>query len=239
MRERLQKIIARSGICSRRASEDLLRAGRVCVNGRIASLGESADREQDVIEIDGKQLTAPPEFVYLMLHKPRGCVTTLSDECGRKTAAQLVENCGTRVFPVGRLDMDSEGLLLFTNDGALMQRLIHPSGEVRKTYHVCVHGTIEGAAERLAAIRDLDGEKICPAQVRLLEQNSGEAVMEIVIHEGKNRQVRRMCRKCGLTVSRLVRVAEGPLTLGSLKPGEWRYLNRCEVAALKGDDKLE
>ena len=239
MRERLQKIIARSGVCSRRASEDLLRAGRVCVNGQIASLGESADREQDVIEIDGKPLASPPAYVYLMLHKPRGYVTTLSDECGRKTAAQLVENCGRRIFPVGRLDMDSEGLLLFTNDGALMQRLIHPSREVNKTYHVLVRGRAEDAAERLAAVRDLDGEKICPPQVRLLEQDGSTAILEIVIHEGKNRQVRRMCRKCGLSVLRLQRVAEGPLTLGDLRPGEWRYLSRDEVAALKGDGNLE
>ena len=239
MRERLQKIIARSGVCSRRASEDLLRAGRIRVNGQIASLGESADRDLDTIEIDGKPLASPPAYIYLMLYKPRGYVTTLCDECGRKTAAQLVENCGQRVFPVGRLDMDSEGLLLFTNDGTLMQHMIHPSEEVNKTYHVLVRGDAEDAAERLAAVRDLDGEKICPPLVRLLEQDSRKTALEIIIHEGKNRQVRRMCRKCGLSVLRLRRVAEGPLTLGDLKPGEWRYLSRNEIAALKGDGNLD
>ena len=135
--------------------------------------------------------------------------------------------------------MDSEGLLLFTNDGSLMQHLIHPSGEVNKTYHVLVCGKAEGAAERLAAVRDLDGEKICPPTVRLLEHDSRGTTLEIIIHEGKNRQVRRMCRKCGLSVLRLQRVAEGPLTLGDLKPGEWRYLSRAEVTALKGDGSLE
>ena len=136
MTERVQKIIARAGVCSRRAAEELLRQGRVCINGCVAALGDQADAEIDEIVIDGKALHAAPEAVYLMLHKPRGYVTTLKDEYGRKTAAELVADCGERVFPVGRLDKESEGLLLFTNDGALMQQLIHPSGEVEKTYHV-------------------------------------------------------------------------------------------------------
>ena len=236
MTERLQKIIARAGVCSRRASEELLRAGRVCVNGRIAQLGESADETLDTIEVDGKPLGERPAPVYLMLNKPRGYVTTVSDERGRKTAVQLVADCGSRVFPVGRLDMDSEGLLLFTNDGALMQRLIHPSGEVNKTYHVTVRGRLTGAVERLAAVRDLEGETIRPAQVRLLKENGAEALLEIVIHEGKNRQIRRMCQKCGLQVVRLQRVAEHTLCLGDLKPGQWRYLKDSEIAALKGSD---
>ncbi len=236
MTERLQKIIARAGVCSRRASEELLRAGRVCVNGRIAQLGERADEELDTIEIDGKPLGGRPAPVYLMLNKPRGYVTTVSDERGRKTAMQLVENCGSRVFPVGRLDMASEGLLLFTNDGALMQRLIHPSGEVNKTYYVTVRGMLSGAVERLEAVRDLEGEPIRPAQVRLLKENGSEALLEIVIHEEKNRQIRRMCRQCGLQVVRLQRVAEHTLCLGDLKPGQWRYLNDSEIAALKESD---
>ena len=133
MTERLQKIIARSGLCSRRAAEDLLRAGKVRVNGAVAAMGDQADPETDEIAVDGRPLAAKPQAVYLMLHKPRGYVTTLSDEYGRKTAAELVADCGQRVFPVGRLDKESEGLLLFTNDGALMQRLIHPSGEVTQS----------------------------------------------------------------------------------------------------------
>ena len=234
MTERLQKIIARAGICSRRAAEDLLREGRVTVNGIQAALGESADPEQDDIAVDGRCLSARPELVYLMLHKPKGYVTTMSDEMGRSTAAELVAGCGTRVFPVGRLDKESEGLLLFTNDGELMQHLIHPSGEVNKTYRVTVHGLLEGAVEHLSALRDLDGEPIRPAQVRLIRSKGTSAVLEIVIHEGKNRQIRRMCTQCGLKVERLQRTAEHTLTLGNLQPGKWRYLTAEEVQSLKG-----
>ena len=237
MTERLQKIIARSGLCSRRAAEDLLRAGKVQVNGAVAALGDQADPETDEITVDGRPLAAKPQAVYLMLHKPRGYVTTLSDEYGRKTAAELVADCGERVFPVGRLDKESEGLLLFTNDGALMQRLIHPSGEVDKTYHVTVRGALENAVDKLSALRDVEGEPIRPARVRLLEQRSRELLLEIVIHEGKNRQIRRMCRQCGLEVARLQRVGEHTLTLGSLAPGRWRYLTEEEVRILKGSDR--
>lgn len=238
MTERLQKIIARSGLCSRRAAEELLRAGKVQVNGAVATLGDQADPETDVITVDGRPLAAKPKEVYLMLHKPRGYVTTLSDEYGRKTAAELVTGCGERVFPVGRLDKESEGLLLFTNDGALMQHLLHPSGEVDKTYHVTVRGALEGAVEKLSALRDVEGEPIRPACVRLLERRSKELLLEIVIHEGKNRQIRRMCRQCGLEVARLQRVGEHTLTLGSLAPGRWRYLTEEEVRILKGSDKV-
>ena len=237
MTERLQKIIARAGVCSRRAAEDLLRSGRVSVNGAVAQLGDQADAAQDTIAIDGKPLQAAPEFVYLMLHKPRGYVTTLSDEYGRQTAAELVADCGERVFPVGRLDKESEGLLLFTNDGALMQRLIHPSGEVDKTYHVTVRGALETAVDKLSALRDVEGEPIRPARVRLVTRRPRELVLEIVIHEGKNRQIRRMCRQCGLEVARLQRVGEHTLTLGDLRAGAWRYLTEEEVRILKGSEK--
>ena len=171
-----------------------------------------------------------------MLHKPRGYVTTLSDERNRPTAAQLVTDCGERVFPVGRLDMDSEGLLLFTNDGALMQAMIHPRHEVNKIYHVTVSGEISGAAARLAAINDLDGEPIRPAQVEELSRSGGQALLRITIHEGKNRQIRRMCRKAGLSVRKLQRVQEGNLRLGDLPPGKWRYLTDAEIKELKGSD---
>ena len=235
MAERLQKIIARAGLCSRRAAEELLRQGRVSVNGATAQLGDTAE-ETDTITVDGAPLNAAPEAVYLMLHKPRGYVTTLSDEHGRKTAAQLVEDCGVRVFPVGRLDKESEGLLLFTNDGALMQQLIHPSGEVNKTYHVTVRGALDSAVERLGALRDVEGEPIRPAQVKLLRRGEKDALLQIVIHEGKNRQIRRMCSQCELEVLRLKRVAEHTLTLGSLKAGCWRYLTDEEIKELKGSD---
>ena len=237
MTERLQKIIARAGVCSRRSAEDLLRQGRVAVNGCTAALGDQADPEVDTITVDGRALQQAPEAVYVMLYKPRGYVTTLKDEYGRQTAAELVDGCGERVFPVGRLDKESEGLLLFTNDGALMQRMIHPSAEVDKTYYVTVRGELESAAERLARLRDVDGEPIRPAQVRLLERRAKEQVLEIVIHEGKNRQIRRMCRQCGLEVVRLLRVAEHSLTLGSLRPGQWRYLTEKEVLSLKGSEE--
>ena len=236
MTERLQKIIAQAGLCSRRAGEELLRQGRVCVNGQIASLGDSADPSRDRIEVDGRPLPSAPPAVYIMLHKPRGYVTTLSDERNRPTAAQLVTDCGERVFPVGRLDMDSEGLLLFTNDGALMQAMIHPRHEVNKIYHVTVSGEISGAAVRLAAINDLDGEPIRPAQVEELSRSGGQALLRITIHEGKNRQIRRMCRKAGLSVRKLQRVQEGNLRLGDLPPGKWRYLTDAEIKELKGSD---
>ena len=236
MTERLQKIIAQAGLCSRRAGEELLRQGRVCVNGQIASLGDSADPSRDRIEVDGRPLPSAPPAVYIMLHKPRGYVTTLSDERNRPTAAQLVTDCGERVFPVGRLDMDSEGLLLFTNDGALMQAMIHPRHEVNKIYHVTVSGEISGAAARLAAINDLDGEPIRPAQVEELSRSGGQALLRITIHEGKYRQIRRMCRKAGLSVRKLQRVQEGNLRLGDLPPGKWRYLTDAEIKELKGSD---
>ena len=237
MTERLQKIIARAGVCSRRSAEELLRQGRVHVNGSVAALGDQADPEKDEITVDGKLLHAAPQAVYLMLHKPRGYVTTLKDEYGRQTAAELVKDCGERVFPVGRLDKESEGLLLFTNDGELMQHLIHPSGEVDKTYRVTVRGELENAAQRLGALRDVEGEPIRPAQVRLLERRAKERVLEIVIHEGKNRQIRRMCRQCGMEVVRLQRIAEHTLVLGDLPAGQWRYLTNDEVRKLKGSDR--
>ena len=168
-----------------------------------------------------------------MLNKPRGYVTTLSDEQGRPTVAQLVADAGARVYPVGRLDLDSEGLLLMTNDGALTQRLLHPSHEISKTYHVWVYGPVHGAAEKLAAIRDLRGEPIRPAQVRVLRQGEKTAEYAITIHEGKNRQIRRMCARCDLKVKRLRRVREHTLELGDLPQGQWRYLTEEEVASLR------
>ena len=233
MTERLQKLIARSGLCSRRAAEELLAAGRVRVNGEVAALGDRADPACDRIEVDGKPLAAAPELVYLILNKPRGYVTTLADERGRATAAELVADCDTRVFPVGRLDRDSEGLLLMTNDGALAQAMLHPRGEVDKVYQVTVSGTLEHSPERLSAIRMLDGERIRPAKVEILRRWPGQALLEITIHEGKNRQIRRMCRQVGLNVLRLQRVREHTLSLGHLKPGKWRYLTEAEIRTLK------
>ncbi len=233
MEERLQKLLSAAGICSRRAAEGYITAGRVTVNGVPAELGQRADPDRDEICVDGRLLVSRAEPVYLMLNKPRGYVTTLSDEKGRRTAADLVADCGVRVYPVGRLDLDSEGLLLMTNDGELTQQLLHPSNEVSKTYHVSVYGPVTGAAERLSAVTDLEGEPIRPAHVEVLRQTHRTAELAVTIHEGKNRQIRRMCAACGLTVKRLRRVREHSLELGDLAPGTWRFLTAEEVSALK------
>ena len=227
--ERLQKLIAAAGLCSRRTAEEWIAAGRVRVNGETATVGQSADPETDTICVDGVPVTPPERRVYLMLNKPRGYVTTLSDERGRPTAAELVADCGTRVYPVGRLDYDSEGLLLFTNDGALADRLMHPRREISKVYEVTARGPLDGVAERLRRPLVLDGYRIRPPEV---EQTAPGRFL-ITIHEGRNRQIRRMCAAAGLEVLRLRRIAEGPLQLGTLAPGAWRPLTEAELAALR------
>lgn len=237
MEERLQKLLSAAGLCSRRRGEEYIEAGRVTVNGTPARLGDRADPARDEIRLDGR-LVAPAKTVCLLLNKPRGYVTTLSDEKGRRTVADLVKTCGTRVYPVGRLDLDSEGLLLLTNDGALAQRLTHPGQEVEKTYHVWVQGPVEDAAARLSQVTDLEGEPIRPARVSLLRRSGNRARLSVTIHEGKNRQVRRMCAACGLTVERLRRVREHTLSLGDLPPGKWRYLTEEELAELRGGETV-
>jgi len=227
--ERLQKLIAAAGLCSRRTAEEWIAAGRVSVNGAAAAVGQSADLARDTVCVDGVPITPPERRVYLMLNKPRGYVTTLSDERGRPTAAELVAGCGERVYPVGRLDLDSEGLLLFTNDGAWMQRILHPSHEIEKTYQVTVAGAVENAAPRLAALREIDGEPIRPAKVALLRGGRETAELSVTIHEGKNRQIRRMCAAVGLHVKRLRRVREHTLSLGDLPEGRWRELTAEEL----------
>ncbi len=233
MRQRLQKILSARGLASRREAEEWIRAGRVRVNGAVASLGDGADPEQDEILLDGKPLPRQEAPVYLMLNKPRGYVTTLSDEKGRKTAAELVADCPTRVYPVGRLDMDSQGLLLFTNDGALAHALMHPSGEVEKTYLVGVTGASPEALEKLRRPVTLDGYRIRPPRVFLVHGKGESALVRVVIHEGRNRQIRRMCDLAGLRVVSLTRVGEGCLKLGELPLGKWRYLTEREIQTLK------
>ena len=239
MKERLQKLIASAGLCARRTAEEWIAAGRVCVNGAVASLGDRADPETDTVTVDGAPLPGKPGAVYLMLNKPRGYVTTLSDEYGRRTAAELVADCGVRVYPVGRLDRDSEGLLLFTNDGELAQRLLHPRHQVDKVYLVTVRGDIRGAAERLMAITQLDGEPIAPAQAVEVSRHEGQAMLRVTIHQGKNRQVRRMCAQIGLHVVRLQRIQEDSLLLGDLPTGKWRYLTDQELQGLRGGEMRE
>ena len=233
MKERLQKILSARGVASRRSAEEMIRAGRVTCNGAVCSLGESADPDTDEILVDGKPLPQSGERVYIMLHKPRGYVTTLSDEKGRPNAAQLVADCGQRVYPVGRLDMDSEGLLLFTNDGEFANRLMHPSHEVKKTYLVLVKGCTEETLRSLAQPIELDGYRIRKPLVRhIADEPNGISRIHVTIHEGRNRQVRRMCQAAGMEVTRLRRIREGKLLLGSLQSGAWRYLTEEEVAAL-------
>ncbi len=239
MTERIQKLMAAAGLCSRRTAEEWIAAGRVIVNGRIARVGDKADPDRDTVLVDGSPLRGAAQHVYLMLHKPRGYVTTLSDERGRRTAAELVADCGTRVYPVGRLDRDSEGLLLFTNDGKLTHALLHPSHQVDKTYIVSVTGAEDGSAARLAAVDKLDGESIVPAQVEELHRSGTAAEYRVVIHQGKKRQIRRMCAAAGLEVTRLCRVAEGGLRLGGLPPGKWRYLTEEELGLIRGNDHHE
>lgn len=229
MEERLQKLLSAAGVCSRRGAEEYINAGRVTVNGQTAHLGDKADPQRDTVAVDGVAMGAPAKSLYLMLNKPRGYVTTLADEQGRRTAAQLVSDCGVRVWPVGRLDLDSEGLLLFTNDGELTNQLIHPRHGVEKQYLVSVVGEVEAAIPILSGPLELDGLPLAPARVDLL----GPSLLSVTIHEGRNRQVRRMCELAGLRVKALRRVREGNLQLGSLKLGNWRYLTEDEVDALR------
>lgn len=236
MEERLQKILSAAGLCSRRQAEEWLKAGRVTVDGRIAALGDKADPERSAVAVDGKPLAPPPEKVYLMLNKPRGYVTTLSDERGRAAVAELTADCVTRVYPVGRLDCDSDGLLLLTNDGDFAQRMAHPSHRKEKEYHVTVTGRLAGCERRLAALTALeDGSPIVPSRVTVLRRDGGTWVLSVTICQGLNRQIRRMCALAELRVKRLQRVREGSLTLGDLPLGKWRYLTAEEVKRLAGE----
>ena len=229
MQERLQKILSARGIASRRKAEEMIKEGLVTVNGLPASLGDTADPETDEIRISGKPLPRQEGYIYILLNKPRGYVTTLSDEKGRPNAAQLVADCGTRVYPVGRLDMDSEGLLLFTNDGDFANRLMHPKQEVKKTYETWVTGYHPGSEVQLSRPITLDGYTIRPPRVKLLRADGDKAKFLITIHEGRNRQVRRMCQAAGMHCTRLRRIQEGTLKLGDLPTGKWRFLTAEEV----------
>ena len=232
MTERIQKILSARGVASRRKAEELLNAGRISVNGTIAALGDRADTDTDEILLDGRPIPSQQEHVYIMLHKPRGYVTTLSDERGRKTVADLVADCGVRVYPVGRLDYDSEGLLLMTNDGDFANEMMHPRHEINKTYQVWVTGQHPDAQAQLERPIMLDGYRIKKPQVQLFSDKGDRAIYFVTIHEGRNRQVRRMCQEAGLTVTRLKRVSEGELILGDLPLGKWRYLTKEEIAKL-------
>ncbi len=234
MEERIQKIMASRGVASRRASEELILQGRVTCNGQVCGLGDRADPEKDTILVDGRPLPSTPDAIYILLHKPRGYVTTLSDEKGRKNVSQLVSDCPQRVYPVGRLDMDSEGLLLLTNDGELANHLMHPSHVVDKVYQVWVQGFSPEGLERLSQPIELDGYRIRKPNVKCQKRTGDKALLQITIHEGRNRQIRRMCAIAGMEVQRLKRIREGSLSLGQLPLGKWRYLTKEEVQALQG-----
>lgn len=240
MQERLQKIIAAAGHCSRRRAEELIAAGRVRVDGHVAELGEKVDAQSSVILIDGKPLQSAEQHVYVLLHKPLGTVTTLSDPEGRPVVTDLVRDLKVRLFPVGRLDINTSGLLLLTNDGALANRLAHPSHQVDKRYLVKVRGQLTDDSRRqLEHGVVLEDGMTAPAKVVNLRVRGGHSWFELIIHEGRNRQVRRMCEALGHQVSRLVRIGYAFLTLDNLAPGQKRLLTDREISRLKSlDGKL-
>lgn len=234
MEQRIQKIIASSGVCSRRAAEKLIEEGRVTVNGITVSLGGLADDKTDDIRIDSTPLPSSGQRTYIMLNKPRGYLSSMSDDRERKTVVDLTADVGARVYPVGRLDYDSEGLLIMTDDGAFAHMLMHPSHEIKKTYEARVRGnSVENALGILRSPLVIDGYEIRPAEVRLLNQGENDALISITISEGRNRQIRRMCEMAELRVLRLKRVAEGSLKLGSLPTGSWRRLEAAEIDNLQ------
>lgn len=241
--QRIQKVMSDQGVCSRRAAEQLIADGRVQVNGRPVTLGDKMDPDFDKLAIDGKtvKVLRKRKYTYIMLHKPRGYITTASDEHGRKTVMDLVTGVGRRVYPVGRLDKDSEGLLLMTDDGAFANMLTHPKNGVGKLYRVTVRPrATEDQLARLASGVVLDdGTKTQPVVIHVVTEETGtsdrpgRSVLEMTLHEGRNRQIRRMCEAVGLEVARLKRSAEGPVKLGMLRPGEWRELKKSEITALR------
>jgi 23S rRNA pseudouridine2605 synthase len=234
MQQRLQKIIAAAGYCSRRRAEELIAAGRVRVDGQIVKLGDQADAETNIILIDDKPLKVAEDLVYVLLNKPLGTVTTLNDPEGRPVVTDLVCDLSVRLFPVGRLDMNTSGLLLMTNDGALANRLAHPSHQVDKRYLVKVRGQLtEQSIRSLQEGVALDDGLTAPAALANLRYRGGHTWFELTIHEGRNRQVRRMCEALGHQVSRLVRIGYAFLALDGLVPGQKRMLSTQEVARLK------
>lgn len=235
---RLQKMLADCGVASRRKSEELIAAGKVKVNGKVAAIGDKVDPVNDKVYVSGRRVTgtARPQLRYIMLNKPRGVTTTMSDEKGRKCVADLIKDIPERVYPVGRLDRDSEGMLLLTNDGDFANHIMHPKKHVNKVYRVTVRPNInDDQVNKLENGVMLDGRKTAPAQVRVVTREEGRAVLEIVIREGRNRQIRRMCEAVGLEVARLKRTAIGGVKLGGLKSGMYRDLTDKEVQKLSAD----
>ena len=232
---RLQKFMAEQGVASRRKSEELIASGKVKVNGHPASLGDKIDPYKDLVTVRGQKIThiRKRKMIYIMLHKPRGYVTTVSDERGRKTVMDLIPDIKERIYPVGRLDKDSEGLLILTNDGSFTNCMTHPSHEYAKVYRVTVRPSVTD--EILMNLRNgivIDGRKTAPAEVTVLSEEEGRVVLEIILHEGRNREIRKMCESQGLEVARLKRTSIGSLKLGMLPQGQYRELSEQEVKKL-------
>jgi 23S rRNA pseudouridine2605 synthase len=236
---KLQKYFSDCGVMSRRAAEEEIKMGRVKVNGSVAELGLRIDPERDVVEYRGRRIKpSDKERICILLNKPRGFVTTLSDEKGRRTVADLVASVGRRVYPIGRLDMDSDGLLLLTDDGELANRLTHPRHEIPKIYHVTVSGEVSAEQlSKLCAPMELDGYEILPVKSEVISRDGRSTTLEMTLYEGRNRQIRKMCEAVGLRISRLCRVAIGELELGELEVGRWRELTPDELSYLKGEIK--
>lgn len=237
---RVQKIIADAGIASRRKAEELIIRGAVTVNGKRAKLGDKADPLKDKITVAGREITVKKDAVkyYIMLHKPRGYITTMNDEGGRKSVAELTDEVPARLFPVGRLDRESEGMLFMTNDGDFANMISHPSTHFAKTYRVTVRPRInENQLTELTTGVIIDGRKSMPASIHVIKSEQDRTVLEIVLEEGRNRQIRKMCEAVGLEVARLKRTAIGPVKLGMLQPGKWRELTAEEMRKIKSYQK--
>ncbi len=235
---RLQKFLSECGVLSRRAAERAILAGEITVNGQVATLGQQIDARSDKVMYKGKGIkkSRDEKKTYVLLHKPKGYVTTLSDEKGRKCVAELVKDTEVRLYPIGRLDMDSEGLLLMTNDGDLTNRLTHPRHQIPKIYQVRVTPRVNRPMLRqLGEVMEIDGYQIQPVETVLLSQAEQSSLLQMTLYEGRNRQIRKMCEQVGLEVLRLKRVAIGNITIEGVKKGTWRYLNYEEVKYLKGE----
>lgn len=235
---RIQKVLSDQGVLSRRRAEQFIKEGRITVNGRPAQLGHPIDVRSDIVAIDGERVyfTKKKKNYYIMLHKPRGYVTTMSDDRGRRCVADLVADLPVHVYPVGRLDKDSEGLLLMTNDGGFANTLMHPGNRIGKTYRVTIRPDIteQQLVKLSTGVKLEDGYVTQPAQVHVVEKAEGRVVLLMTIYEGKNRQIRRMCEALGLEVARLKRTNIGPVKLGMLQPGEYRELTPAELSAIRG-----
>lgn len=232
-RIRLQKHLSECGVASRRKAEELIAAGKVKVNGHVAGIGDKVDPKRDKVTVRGKNVVPAAEKVYIMLYKPRGFVTTMSDELDRKCVSDLVKDVGVKVYPVGRLDRNSEGLLFLTNDGDFANRLTHPSRHVNKTYRVTIGGTIsDEVLDKLCSGIELDGRKTLPCDAFVIERREDRTVLNFILREGRNRQIRRMCEAVGLEVLRLKRTEIAGVKLGMLPQGKWRPLNERELTHL-------